>query len=136
MQKLNYQNVAHVHDGDRHAVAAALWVLITPADAGGYVAQGLQIDYVATADTLDEVKDRFAQGLLKTIESLIRRNRPLSALFKSKTPPEAWQAYMDSTRQDHLVCGTVVDLRQKLPAGSNFPFSALEYCESSEALHA
>lgn len=136
MQKISYKNVAHVHDGDRHAVAASLRVLISPADAGGFVAQGLDIDYVATGETVEEVKQRFAEGLIRTIESLIRRKRSLSALFKSKTPQEAWQAYIDRGEGDELLCGTYVDLRAKLPAEARFPFAGLEYCETAGNCHA
>ncbi|MGH8029359.1 MAG: type II toxin-antitoxin system HicB family antitoxin [Arenimonas sp.] len=129
-----YPNVAHVSDGDLHAVATALRVLITPADAGGFVAQGLEIDYVATGDTVEEVQDRFARGLLATIESLIRRARPLSALFKSSTPPEAWQAFMDKGAGDMVTCVTAVDLRDQMPrdAAASFPFGVLAYCRRAE----
>lgn len=136
MKTISYENVAHVNDGDLHAVAAALRVLITPADAGGFVAQGLEIDYVATGETVVEAQDHFARGLCLTIESLIRRNRPLSALFKNRTPPEAWQAFMDSETKDMLTCATVVDLRPKLPKNSSFPFDVLAYCTPAEHVHA
>ena len=136
MKTTSYQNVAHVSEGDLHAVAAMLRVLITPASAGGFVAQGLDIDYVATGDTVDEAQDHFARGLCMTIESLIRRNRPLSALFKSKTPPEAWQTFMDSETKDMLTCATVVNLRSKLPKNSSFPFDVLAYCTPADHAHA
>lgn len=136
MKKVTYQRVAHVQDGNRHAVAASLRVLIRPADAGGYVAQGLDIDYVATGGSVDEVKQIFAEGLVRTIRSLIRRGRPLSALFKGKAPQEAWQAYIDHGAGDELLCGTFMDLREKLPADARFPFTALEYCETPETCHA
>jgi hypothetical protein len=132
------ENLAHVEDGNVHAVATALRVLISPADAGGFVAQGLEIDYVATGKTVEEVQDHFVRGLLRTIESLIRRNRPLSALFKSRTPPEAWQAFMNrrSEDQDTLECGMVVDLRNRLPENAHFPFGAIAYCRTAELSHA
>lgn len=137
MKKLHASpNLAHVEDGNVHAVATSLRVLISPADAGGFVAQGLEIDYVATGETVEEVQDHFARGLLRTIEGLIRRNRPLSALFKSRTPPEAWQAFMNSQGQDQLTCGVVVDLRPKLPERSQFPFDSLAYCRTAEPIHA
>ena len=133
MKTDSHQNLTHVQDGDLHAVATALRVLITRADAGGFVAQGLDIDYVATGDTVEEVQDHFAQGLLGTVRALLRRSRPLSALFKSSAPPEAWQSYMDSDRQDMLACATFVDLRAKLPPKTGFPFDRLAYCQIPEA---
>lgn len=134
MKTETYQNIAHVHDGEIHAVATALRVLISRADAGGFVAQGLDIDYVATGDTVEEAQEHFAHGLLGTVQALIRRSRPLSALFKSKAPAEAWQSYMDNDRQDLLTCATFVDLRAKLPPKSGFPFDRLAYCRIPEVL--
>lgn len=118
----------HQTDHGQHMVAAQLRVLITPAEEGGYVAQGLEIDYCSTGKTVDEVQNNFARGFILTIEALIKRERPLGALFKSQTPPEAWQEYIDSTRQDELICGTVVDLSQEMPANIGIPYSALAFC--------
>lgn len=122
----NKYGVAHAQDGDGHLVAAQLRVLISPDPSGGYVAQGLDIDYCATGVSIQQVQDRFLNGFVRTIEALLRRDRPLSALFKSKTPPEVWQAYMDSTRKDELTCATFVDLSDRVPAG--LPFQSLAFC--------
>lgn len=119
--------VAHrqLKDG-KHLVAAQLRVLVCPADNGGFVAQGLEIDYCSTGATVEDVQERFATGFLMTVEALIKRNRPLSALFKSKTPPEIWQEYVDTAKEDQLICGTVVDLSAQLPTSA--PFQSLAFC--------
>lgn len=120
--------MAHVVDGNNHSVAAQLHVLISPTEEGGYVAQGLEIDYCSTGHSIDEVQQNFARGFLMTIETLLKRNRPLGALFKSRTPPEVWQEYIDSSRQDELVCATLVDLSNQMPANSGLPFQHLAFC--------
>lgn len=100
----------HSADGSRHAIVAQLRVLIAPSVDGGYYAQGLEIDYVSTGKTIEEVKNNFTRGLLLTVESYIRRNRSLMALFsKSHTPPEAWQAWFEGANKDHVTCVTVFD---------------------------
>lgn len=121
--------LTHLSAGDaQHIVAAQLRVLIVPDEEGlGYVAQGLEIDYVATGHTLEEVKANFAEGLLRTVEAYLHRDRPLSALFsKGRTPPEAWQQWLKSERKDMLNCATLVDLRGRLPEGTPF-FEALAF---------
>lgn len=119
--------VAHgaSEDGMKHAVAAQMRVFVCHTD-DGYVAQGLEIDYCSVGDTVDEVQENFARGFLATVEALLKRGRPLSALFKSTTPPEVWQEYINSQKQDNLICGTVVDLSAKLPHES--PYRSLAFC--------
>lgn len=125
-QMANKYGIAHAQEGDGHLVAAQLRVLICKEPTGGYVAQGLDIDYCATGSTVEQVQERFVSGFVRTIETLLRKDRPLGALFKSKTPPDVWQSYMDSARQDELTCATFVDLSDRVPAG--LPFQSLAFC--------
>lgn len=112
------------HEND--ATLAQLRVLICPDSQGGFVAQGLEMDYCATGATEQQVQERFADGFLGTIESLLKRNRSLSALFKSRTPSEEWQRYIEGELHHELTCATVVDLTQKMPA--EVPFKSLAFC--------
>lgn len=126
--------MAHIDAGDVQSVAAQLRVLIYPGKEGGYIAQGLEIDYVSTGCTVDEVQDHFAKGLLLTVQSYLRRGRSLDALFqKGRTPTEAWQRWFSSDRHV-LTCGTVVDLARDLPADAPF-FRSLAFCKSDIALN-
>lgn len=118
--------MAHIDDGDKHVVAAQLRVLITPSADGGYVAQGLEIDYVATGGTIEEAQNRFVEGWVRTVRALIDRGRSLDAMFKSQTPREIWRQYLDSDRRDLLTCATVLDLSDRLPEGA--PFHGLAFC--------
>jgi hypothetical protein len=122
--------IAHVRDGDNHVVAAQLHVLITSTEEG-FVAQGLEIDYCASGRTVEEVQEHFAEGFLKTVASLLRRGRPLGSLFKSKTPQEVWQEYIDGSRRDQLTCATYVDLSNKLPqSAAGLPYQSLAFCRA------
>lgn len=122
--------MTHAKQGDRHAVAAHLRVLIVPAAEGGFVAQGLEVDYVATGATVEDAQHRFAEGFLRTVRSIIRRNSRLDSLFKSKAPRSAWAAYMESDRKDMLTCGAVLDLSDDI--ASRIPYQALEFCHPSD----
>ena len=119
----------HQRSEDHHAVAAQLRVLIVPADEGGFVAQGLEIDYLATGATLAEVQSNFANGLMRTVQAYLRRGRTLDALFrKGRTPPEAWQMWLDGERHDKLTCATVVPLG--VPADTAF-FDQIAFRQAS-----
>lgn len=134
MKRDNVPVIRHKKSGDgRHAVDASLRVVILPSEDGGYVAQGLEIDYLSTGRTVDEVRKNFADGLLRTIEAYLRRDRPLTALFaKGKTPPEAWNLWLQSDSHDVLTCGTVVELG--IPEDTGF-FTSLAFREA-EVAHA
>lgn len=96
--------LAHVQDGDRHGVAAELHVLVMPAAEGGFFAQGIEIDYVATGATEQEVRDHFANGFIATVLAYLKRGRDLKGLFKSVAPIEVRQAYFASKDRPVLRC--------------------------------
>jgi hypothetical protein len=118
-----YTVIEHAHAGDVHAVKAELHVLITQSEDGeGFVAQGLEIDYVATGDTEEAARDHFARGLVATIQAMCKRGRDLAALItKSRAPTEAWAKYFSASNQHILRCISVTDLRDSLP---NLPNNA------------
>lgn len=120
--------IAHAQQGDSHIVAAQLRVLICPDAEGGFVAQGLEVDYCATGATEEQVQERFAKGFLGTIESLLKRGRSLSALFKSQTPIDEWKKYIEGESRHKLACATVVDLSDVMPA--EVPFRSLAFCHA------
>ncbi len=101
--------LAHAVSTERQFVAADLRVLIAPGAGGGFVAQGIEIDYVATGATEEEARERFADGFIATIRSYLRRNRPLSGLFKSAAPAEAREAYFDQETKPMFWCEITED---------------------------
>ena len=121
----------HEQRSSSHRVTAQLRVLVTPSVDGGFVAQGLEVDYLATGATLDEVQRNFANGFLATVEAILHRGRDLTSLFKARVPIEAWQQYIASNRKDTLICQTVLDIQDRLPQGA--PFAALAFCQPAAA---
>lgn len=121
----------HEKRAGSHRVTAQLRVLVTPSINGGFVAQGLEVDYLATGATLDEVQQNFANGFLATAEAILRRGRDLTSLFKSRAPLEAWQQYIASGHTDTLTCETILNIQDRLPQGA--PFAALAFCQPAAA---
>ena len=111
--------VAHVQDGDAQGVAAELHVLIVPSLDGGFIAQGIEIDYAASGATEEEVRDHFATGFCATVISYLKRGRDLSGLFKTDAPAEFRQAYFANEIQPVLRCA--VGVKEK---GVRIPSSA------------
>ena len=56
-----------ISDGGLHAAAVKALHVHLLQDGNGWFAQGMQIDYSACGETLDEVKHNFAHGLCLTI---------------------------------------------------------------------
>ena len=97
--------MTHLASGENHTVAAELRVLVMPSVDGGFFAQGLEVDYVATGATEEDARNRFARGFVATIQSYLRRGRDLGSLFaKARTPPEYIQAYFQSATKHVLRC--------------------------------
>jgi hypothetical protein len=108
MEKKPHPCVAHVQTGTAQAVAAALHVLIVPGIDGGYIAQGIEIDYAASGATEDEVREHFAKGFCSTIVSYLRRGRDLNGLFKTSVPGEFRRQYYGGDIQPVLTCAVGV----------------------------
>lgn len=115
--------IAHAWRGDRHGVAAELRVLVSPSEHGDYfVAQGIDIDYIATAKTEAEVRNDFAEGFVRTVFSMLARGRDLAALWsKSRVPSEAVAAYEAAGSKELLHCVQAIDLTKRLPADAQVP---------------
>ena len=63
----------HLQNGDDHIFALGnIIVLITEAD-NGWFAQGVQVDYFACGESLEDVQRRFTQGLIATLEEHLVR---------------------------------------------------------------
>ena len=79
----------HGQRSGSHRVSAQLRVLVTSSVDSGFVAQGLEVDYLTAGATLEEVQQNFANGFLATAEANLRRGRDLTSLFKSSAPMES-----------------------------------------------
>lgn len=96
--------VAHSHTEDGDTVTAALNVLVCPAEEGGFIAQGIEIDYLATGATEELAREHFAEGFAMTVATYLSRQRPLDGLFKTRTPAAFIQQYFASPSQPVFVC--------------------------------
>lgn len=113
--------LTHVQAADGDAVSAELHVLVMPSIDGGFIAQGIEIDYVASGETEEEVRNRFADGFCRTIMSYLERKRDLAGLFKTATPAEYRQAYFAQATGPILRCAVGRLSDQELPESAPVP---------------
>jgi hypothetical protein len=108
-------------DGADIAVLDNLDVLITKED-GVWIARGIQIDYVCEGVSVTEVKEKFAEGLARSVYSNIRTSGSFVSLLRY-APPETLQAYVHPYNALHrFVHGQVTrqqlrEMQQPLPLG-------------------
>lgn len=67
-------------------------VLVTFED-GAYIAQGLDIDLVAQADTLEDVQRRFESDLRDTIAEYLEVYQSIEALLLQRAPQDVFEQY-------------------------------------------
>ena len=83
-------------DDDSHAVLLdRLRVLVVEQD-GHWFAQGVQVDYAADGDSLEDVKRRFETGLCATMGAHIREFGTIEGVLKY-APEEDWKSLKDPT---------------------------------------
>lgn len=112
----------HLRAADRQVVGAALNVLVFPSADGGFVAQGIEIDYTATGATEEDAREHFAQGFCSTIVSYLKRGRPFDGLFKTSTPRQYVQAYFSGNfRQVFAFQVTEIKPGVVVPEGAPVP---------------
>jgi len=107
-------NLAHVEDGQLHAVAACLHVLLVPSEDGGYYAQGIEIDYGASGATVEEAKQHFERGFVETLAAYVRRGIDLAKLYTASTTPDEYkEAYALARQQPVFECVVGVKLPEQ-----------------------
>lgn len=65
-----------------------------------YVAQGIDIDYVASGFTLEQARRNFAEGLIKTVELNLEEFGSLKHFVKA-APPQIIQQYYAAVAAQH-----------------------------------
>jgi hypothetical protein len=126
MKKTSIQDcVEHLEDGRHQAAAAALHVLISPSLDGGFVAQGIEIDFAASGASEEEAREHFAVTFCATVQEYLKRGCDLSGLFKSPVPAELRKEYFARAKGDVLICAVGIsksEVAEDSPIPENFGF--------------
>lgn len=80
--------MANVNDG---TYKLHLTVLLNK-EEGGWFAQGLELDYAACGETLEEVQYNFINGLSLTVGEYIKMHGSIEKFLKP-APTEVWESY-------------------------------------------
>lgn len=110
--------------GNNHVVGIkTLHVWLTRDDSGCF-AQGLEIDYAAAGQTIEEAKSNFEKGLSLTIEEHLKMHGTVAKLLKI-APQAVWDEYF-SEAEAHLQSYSALEAFNIEP----FPFESIEFLGS------
>jgi hypothetical protein len=117
-------------DGEHHTVG--IWnldVLIVP-DGRAWFAQGLQVDYAAQGDSVDDAKEQFQKGLRATIHHNLRMFGTIENILKV-APNEQWRELWHTAKGQHKVYSQVSfhEIVKDLGVSEDFPFAHINYAE-------
>ncbi|MEP7009339.1 MAG: hypothetical protein ABJC13_03370 [Acidobacteriota bacterium] len=80
-------------DGDAHVVGIGNLRVMLFNDDGSWFAQGLEIDYFAQGETLEEVQENFQDGLTATIDYHLKEHGNIQGILQV-APREAWEDFL------------------------------------------
>jgi hypothetical protein len=89
-----------------------------------WIAQGIELDYVAAGTSQGDVKKRFEDGLTETIQAHLDKFGHLKNLVAS-TPAEVWMDLLKSNPKSQTY--TSVSIHTFTPPVSDFPFGSIRY---------
>jgi hypothetical protein len=82
--------MAHLNDGEAHAVILDSLAVFILKDGDFWIAQGLQINHFSYGKTEEEAKDRFVSSLKSTIQKHLEVYKHLEYL-QIVSPSDVWQ---------------------------------------------
>ena len=105
-------------DGSTHVVGIGNLRVVLMNDDGSWFAQGLEIDYAAEGISLEDVKEKFAEGLCATIEEHLKLFGTIEKMLKP-APAEIWRNVLLSGKEFRKYSGVSVH--------KMLPFENVEY---------
>lgn len=123
---------AHVADPDTNLHGVGIWklhVLIVP-DGRFWFAQGLEIDYSAQGDSIDDAKDKFTKGLAASIHHHLTIFGGIDNLLHV-VPNDVWRDLWKAKAKAKLTYDCV-SIHEILPDNAGLlPFEGIEYAIES-----
>lgn len=101
-----------------------LQVILAP-EGNSWIAQAIEFDYAAGGDSVEDVKQRFEDGLHATIQEHFNMHGNLHHLLNSRAPSELW---LDLLQAQSLQSErySQVSLHRFVPP-DYFPFKGIQY---------
>ena len=98
--------VIHKKDGPVHTVLIPDIKVLVSNNDGSWFAQGLEIDYAAQGQSLQDVKNKFSEGLERTLDAHLATYKNIKGVLQL-APKEYWDQYFGQVEQWVYTHGSV-----------------------------
>lgn len=116
----------HLRDEEnRHAVMLGHIRVLVRERHGEWFAQGIEVDYAASGESMEDVQSRFERGLAATVHVHLRRFSSLDRLLKFAPRAEVEKLDADEYQLN------LVSIHDIGPDMNHFPFGRIAYLEES-----
>ena len=127
------EDATAVHVADRtgeHLVGIGDLRVILVQEAGCWYAQGLEIDYIAQGESIDQAKANFETGLHATIRENLKIFGTIEPLL-TPAPPEVWKERLHPNAEAKRLFDASIHPTSTMEDVQDFlPFKGIEYFQS------
>lgn len=124
----------HLSDdqGTGHVVGIGNLRVFLVKEEGVWYAQGLEIDYLAQGNTIQEAKKSFEVGLTATIHENLELHGTIEPVLKV-APQEIWKEIMNpGVKKNKFTQVSIHQIESLKPLLANLPFEGIDYLERTE----
>lgn len=121
---------AESEDGAEHVVGIGNLRVMLFNDGDSWFAQGLEIDYFAEGNDLDDVKERFRNGLVATIDYHLKLYGDIGGILQV-APPDVWKEFLSGTATHGRRYSQISLHSGQEDALSNLPFAGVDFYEKA-----
>ena len=118
-----------VEDGSHVVGIGDLRVVIIP-DGDSWFAQGLEIDYAAQGDTVENAQENFQNGLAATIHEHLKIHGTIKNILRI-APQEAWDLVFSTTAEPHTFSQVSFHQISEMQGLLSLPFQGIKYLEQA-----
>jgi hypothetical protein len=108
-----------------------LHVLLVP-DGDSWIAQGIEIDYIAQGDTPEQAKEYFEHGFTKTIALYLKDDGDITG-FLRWAPPEVIAEYNQVTKEESKQSFAALVVTASKAKQLEFPWKRIAYVSPLKA---
>jgi hypothetical protein len=119
-----------VEDGSAHVVGIGdLRVVLIP-DDDCWFAQGLEIDYAAQGDTIEDAQEKFQNGLAATVHEHLKIHGTINNILRI-APQGAWDLMLSATAEPHTFSQVTYHQISEIQGLWSLPFQGIKYLEQA-----
>lgn len=125
----------HANSGNKHGFAVTALRVLVVRDNDCWFARGIEIDYSATGQSVEDVRKRFERGFALTVQAHLRKFSTIERLLKwaPQDVIEEYEKAEDQYELDQVLVCEIENDADGISALEKIPFTALRYAYPSDS---